>query len=238
MTDHDFDHDALLASRNLLKRQRDDYRAWGCGIVGNTPTNRAASDEDLRRAITQLLQRSVELVDGQPMAFTPTQEEADALGLDLAASYTATLTRRAYSVTAVLQITDATGAKVGVVKRSYRATSAEVSLKRPTFSGKQLRRRRLRLERRLAHLTERSASRPEGTAAYDVAEASAIQTALVLFDEALVAGGELPDEGALARADRTEHLEHLIDVLAELAAAGDVDGIRMHYEHHKGVSRG
>lgn len=36
------------------------------------------------------------------------------------------------------------------------------------------------------------------------------------------------------------HLDqaHTIDVMAEDAAAGDLDAIRMRYEHHKGGARG
>jgi hypothetical protein len=265
------------------------YRRWALGILGDTPANRAATDQDLRRLLDQkaqardkviadarealgvpagetLLDRidylqlalvdaerdrdafaeqlsalghtCPEPVDGQPHAFALTRAEADALGLDLTAEHSATLVGRSYSVTGIFQIFDAAGVRVGGVKRSYPATRAEVSPKGPTFSGKQLRRRRARLERRLAHLTARSASTPEHAVFYDIAEASALQTALVLFDEALAAGGALPDLGAVARADRTEYLAHLITVLAELAAAGDVDAIRMHYERHKGVSHG
>jgi hypothetical protein len=48
-----------------------------------------------------------------------------------------------------------------------------------------------------------------------------------------------PSQGDTAqKAGSTEYLAHLITVLAELAAAGDVDAIRMHYERHKGVSHG
>lgn len=37
---------------------------------------------------------------------------------------------------------------------------------------------------------------------------------------------------------KIEDQAHTIDVMAELAAAGDIAGIRMHFEHHKGAPRG
>jgi hypothetical protein len=87
-------------------------------------------------------------------------------------------------------------------------------------------------------LNARAASAPPRSVRYDIAEASALQTALVLFDWALAALGMAEDPGALARSDRTEHLEHLITVMAECAASGDLDGVRRLYEQHKGVRRG
>jgi hypothetical protein len=41
-----------------------------------------------------------------------------------------------------------------------------------------------------------------------------------------------------ALTQKIEDQAHALDVFAELAAAGDADGIRMHHEHLKGVSRG
>lgn len=51
------------------------------------------------------------------------------------------------------------------------------------FTMRELKRRRHRLERRLNHLRERVDGQPKHVVSYDIAEAEALQTALVLFDE-------------------------------------------------------
>lgn len=61
---------------------------------------------------------------------------------------------------------------------------------RPHFTASELRRRRKRLVRRLEHLQERENRSSRGHA-YDVAETSALQTALALFDGALDARATL-----------------------------------------------
>ena len=60
-----------------------------------------------------------------------------------------------------------------------------VSAGADNFTASQLKRRRDRLERRLAHLQARTADRDPRTVQYDTAEASALQTALALFDDAI-----------------------------------------------------
>lgn len=62
------------------------------------------------------------------------------------------------------------------------ATAAETD----RFTPKELRRRRARLERRLAHLRNRQGLQEnDPRARHDISEASALQTALVLYDDAL-----------------------------------------------------
>lgn len=56
------------------------------------------------------------------------------------------------------------------------------------FTMSELKRRRYRLERRLAHLQRRCEGQGSRSSTYDTAEASALQTALVLMDDAIEQG--------------------------------------------------
>ena len=65
----------------------------------------------------------------------------------------------------------------------------------------------------------------------DVVEGPPIVGAIEWLREQLSATDE---QLRRAMTRKIEDQAHAIDVLAELAAAGDVDGIRMHFEHLKG----